>query len=1221
MFYYRKISRDLIKDLTERLLQGQSIALFASYFGGKRYVLRHIFEGVRTAGRAPLVKLRLLEEPSVKTMAKLHQRMRTSLERDGVPIAPTQDPFDAIADYAQTSGKQVTLFAANLDSIPHDLTRHLLRQFRKLVEKNALTVAMTGESDFHELVAGENSEFTSSENYFLQGFDLDEFGVLLNQYLNTLGVKLGDHDAIVDLMWRRSGGSGYLLRPLLVQVVERLVRQGVSLQSHQLTLQDFDDWPNANKLPGNYWTQLCRHATKLIAQAPECWEELEKLKLRGSVEASSISPTILEWAGVVTRNEEGDQLTLASEMMRNYVERHYDALALGDLCAQHGQWQKAFAHYQSLPQELKRRPHSTLDRLQLARIIPVFGAALYAEATNGVSAVKRLFIQGCQHLLGFSEVTFWCGGNGSKWKLIGNDGTSTSPPPELKAHLAEILPDKINPKQTLVAVPDLWKHRVVVQRLDSSLSNYSNYVVVSDLETGNAIIRERRHLLEKLLHSLALAFNHAIAIRIREARIERGRQQLELINSVLAGLGSRVLDVNGVLQRAAAGLAHLGKYKRVLFCLIDPRGERIQGVLDYRTDWASTDVAKLTNYDLKDTESDIQPWVIFYKRPFVTSDASLAKYTNKAIVELAGMKAEAIVPIFNEADDAIGTIHIERADGFEPPSDEIDDLISFGRLLATVIEQAERVNLMQATLDGIPTPVAIVNAQEKFRYANRAASQTLNIPHHWQENNRYGIGLKDIQPQLSEMGGKAIKQGKVTEKLSDGSYAISQPIQDWQKKTVGAFFYLPESFNGELIAKALLRVALQRNTDKAMEAALEAAKDLEFQQGRLYVFNESTQELVSRKCYGMVDEPTIEQFNKGELRLPLSHSASWYCKEKKAPVVFCYDPHGIDGAESRTPQGLDFTVVTRPYFEAVIRKRLSEFWVDVPLMANERLLGKLSLACDEYLTPQRLDLLRVMTGSENELFADLFHIERERIVRDFKVREEAAEKMMFSVAHNLATRFGSFPGYLNLYRSYERDLPALRALNEDFGHTLHQVQTVVKRAKERLSPVLNLNIEELELGSYLKQTCRNLMPEGKYQVTLPNQDLPANFDPHLVELALSELIDNSIAAQREPESLRVEIVAQSLTASDVQILYRDNGSGISEEIRERVFDDFFSHRPETSRGSSGMGMGFVKRVIKAHGGNIEIKRPVSGAEFLITLPVQAQGITPEGGLNGTHSGR
>src|SRR5262249_67752 len=153
------------------------------------------------------------------------------------------------------------------------------------------------------------------------------------------------------------------------------------------------------------------------------------------------------------------------------------------------------------------------------------------------------------------------------------------------------------------------------------------------------------------------------------------------------------------------------------------------------------------------------------------------KLTNKKAVELAGMKAMAIVPILNHAGEAIGTIHVEREDNLEPPKEEIEDLMSFGRSLATAIEQAERVNLLQTTLDKIPTPVAIGNALEKFRYANRAAAEMLNVDNRWQERDEYSTALSEVQPVIAAAAREAISNGQTVRPLSEGKY-ISYVMSD-----------------------------------------------------------------------------------------------------------------------------------------------------------------------------------------------------------------------------------------------------------------------------------------------------------------------------------------------------------------------------------------------------------------------------------------------------------
>jgi signal transduction histidine kinase len=75
------------------------------------------------------------------------------------------------------------------------------------------------------------------------------------------------------------------------------------------------------------------------------------------------------------------------------------------------------------------------------------------------------------------------------------------------------------------------------------------------------------------------------------------------------------------------------------------------------------------------------------------------------------------------------------------------------------------------------------------------------------------------------------------------------------------------------------------------------------------------------------------------------------------------------------------------------------------------------------------------------------------------------------------------------------------------------------------------------------------------------------------------------------------------TATDVTIKVKDNGNGIPEGIREKIFQPFFTTKP-TGMGT-GLGLSLSYDIIKAHGGQIIVNSvPGEGAEFIITLPLQ-----------------
>jgi two-component system, OmpR family, sensor histidine kinase ChvG len=65
----------------------------------------------------------------------------------------------------------------------------------------------------------------------------------------------------------------------------------------------------------------------------------------------------------------------------------------------------------------------------------------------------------------------------------------------------------------------------------------------------------------------------------------------------------------------------------------------------------------------------------------------------------------------------------------------------------------------------------------------------------------------------------------------------------------------------------------------------------------------------------------------------------------------------------------------------------------------------------------------------------------------------------------------------------------------------------------------------------------------------------------------------------------------------------DNGPGIPEANLSRIFDRFFTHRPDTSRtGHTGLGLAIVKAIVDAYGGNITAGNGERGAVFAVRLP-------------------
>lgn len=100
--------------------------------------------------------------------------------------------------------------------------------------------------------------------------------------------------------------------------------------------------------------------------------------------------------------------------------------------------------------------------------------------------------------------------------------------------------------------------------------------------------------------------------------------------------------------------------------------------------------------------------------------------------------------------------------------------------------------------------------------------------------------------------------------------------------------------------------------------------------------------------------------------------------------------------------------------------------------------------------------------------------------------------------------------------------------------------------------------------------------------------------------ALCNLAMNALEAAGKPVAL--ELWVGALDEERLQIRVRDDGPGISEDIRDRIFDPFFTTRAQ----GTGLGLAVVAMTVSSHGGEISVQnRPTGGAEFIITLPIDA----------------
>ncbi len=105
-------------------------------------------------------------------------------------------------------------------------------------------------------------------------------------------------------------------------------------------------------------------------------------------------------------------------------------------------------------------------------------------------------------------------------------------------------------------------------------------------------------------------------------------------------------------------------------------------------------------------------------------------------------------------------------------------------------------------------------------------------------------------------------------------------------------------------------------------------------------------------------------------------------------------------------------------------------------------------------------------------------------------------------------------------------------------------------------------------------------------------------DFNALQTVFRNWIDNSLAA-REDATIQIryrDVVSSEKTGLAVTV--RDNGPGIADDIREKVFDEFFTTR---MRGT-GLGLAICRRLVAVHNGTIKLVKSAVGTEIRIELP-------------------
>lgn len=322
--------------------------------------------------------------------------------------------------------------------------------------------------------------------------------------------------------------------------------------------------------------------------------------------------------------------------------------------------------------------------------------------------------------------------------------------------------------------------------------------------------------------------------------------------------------------------------------------------------------------------------------------------------------------------------------------------------------------------------------------------------------------------------------------------------------------------------------------------------------------------------------------------------------------------------------------VTKKRTEAELRYFFSALnnTVIIPVTVKNKLLGMIGIGklnIDSFIRKHDEEIFKII-GENIGLFVDnaINYAEKTR-------REHLATlgKMGTIIIHEIKNPLGIIKSSVGTLKKRlelnEPEKELLEYIEEEADRINNTVRKILEYAKPT-EPVFS----SIDIGDIARKTVKMMGPllsESKItpRLVIPDEPIIIRGDPNLLHQAFLNILKNSIEEMKNGGSLYVSVakpsdmdldyedgivkrmkelgakVMKSWTGSkNVKIIIEDEGPGIKDEDKDRIFEPFYS----TKHDGTGLGLAITKQIIESHGGTIRAEnREGIGTRFVIQIPI------------------
>jgi Bacteriophytochrome (light-regulated signal transduction histidine kinase) len=235
----------------------------------------------------------------------------------------------------------------------------------------------------------------------------------------------------------------------------------------------------------------------------------------------------------------------------------------------------------------------------------------------------------------------------------------------------------------------------------------------------------------------------------------------------------------------------------------------------------------------------------------------------------------------------------------------------------------------------------------------------------------------------------------------------------------------------------------------------------------------------------------------------------------------------------------------------------------------------------------------------------------ERVVVKARDTAEAANKELeafsYSVSHDLRAPLRSIDGFSEaLLEDYRDKLDAtgknyLERIRAGTQHMGSLIDDMLKLSQINRVEFKRESVDLSKMVQTILLTVRQNNPARNVKVSI-QKDIIIDGDRHLLEIALTNLIDNAWKYTGKTKKARIEFGTLLKDGKPVMFI-RDNGVGFDMSYVNKLFGAFQRLHTKDEFAGTGIGLATVKRIITRHGGGVWAEGEVGkGATFYFTLP-------------------